>query len=221
MRIILLGGPGAGKGTQANYIAEKFKIPQISTGNMLRAAIAEGAPLGLQAQKIMDSGGLVPDEIILGLVQDRIIKKDCKNGFLFDGFPRTITQAESLKSQGTHIDFVVELYVDDEEIIKRLSGRRIHPASGRTYHIVFNPPKSEGRDDKTDDTLIQRKDDEESTVRERLNVYHRQTQPLIEYYSQWAKNDVLNAPKFVQINGIGIVTNIRDQIFDALALSKA
>ncbi|MEJ2115702.1 MAG: adenylate kinase [Gammaproteobacteria bacterium] len=173
MRIILLGGPGAGKGTQANFIAERFNIPQISTGNMLRAAIAEGAPLGLQAQNVMESGGLVPDNIILGLVRDRITKKDCQNGFLFDGFPRTITQAESLKAQETHIDFVIEIYVDDEEIIRRMSGRRIHPASGRTYHVVFNPPKSEGRDDETDDTLIQRKDD------------------------------------------------VRDQIFNALALSKA
>ncbi len=221
MRIILLGGPGAGKGTQANFIAEKFNIPQISTGNMLRAAIAEGAPLGLQAQKVMEAGGLVPDNIILGLVRDRITKKDCQNGFLFDGFPRTITQAESLKAQGTHIDFVIEIYVDDEEIIKRMSGRRIHPASGRTYHVVFNPPKSEGRDDETDDTLIQRKDDEENTVRERLNVYHLQTQPLIEYYSQWAESDDLDAPNFVQVNGKGNVTDIRDQIFNALALSKA
>ena len=221
MRIILLGGPGAGKGTQANFIAEKFNIPQISTGNMLRAAIADGAPLGLQAQKVMEAGGLVPDNIILGLVRDRITKKDCQNGFLFDGFPRTITQAESLKAQGTHIDFVIEIYVDDEEIIKRMSGRRIHPASGRTYHVVFNPPKSEGRDDETDDTLIQRKDDEENTVRERLNVYHLQTQPLIEYYSQWAESDDLDAPNFVQVNGKGNVTDIRDQIFNALALSKA
>ncbi|MEJ2115933.1 MAG: adenylate kinase [Gammaproteobacteria bacterium] len=221
MRIILLGGPGAGKGTQANYLAEKYNIPQISTGNMLRAAIAEGAPLGLQAQKVMESGGLVPDDIILGLVKDRITKKDCQSGFLFDGFPRTIAQAESLKSQETHIDFVIEIYVDDEELIKRMSGRRIHPASGRTDHVVFNPPKSEGRDDETDDTLIQRKDDEEDTVRERLNVYHLQTQPLIEYYSQWAESDELDAPKFVQVNGIGKVTDIRNQIFNALALSKA
>ena len=221
MRIILLGGPGAGKGTQADYIGEKYNIPQISTGNMLRAAIAEGAPLGQQAQKVMEAGGLVSDEIILSLVKERIAKDDCNNGYLFDGFPRTIAQAESLKAQGTKIDFVVEIYVDDDEIIKRMGGRRVHPASGRTYHVVFNPPKSEGRDDETDDTLIQRKDDEENTVRERLNVYHLQTQPLIEYYSKWAESGDLNAPTFVQVNGIGKVTDIRDQILDALAPSKA
>lgn len=219
MRIILLGGPGAGKGTQANYIGEKFYIPQISTGNMLRAAIAEGAPLGLQAKQVMDSGGLVSDEIILSLVKDRINQDDCKNGYLFDGFPRTITQAESLKAQGTKIDFVVEIYVDDDEIIKRMSGRRVHQASGRTYHVVFNPPKHENHDDETDDTLIQREDDKEDTVRQRLNVYHTQTQPLIEYYSQWADSGDEHAPKFIQVNGIGKVTEIRDQLFDALKLS--
>ena len=219
MRIILLGGPGAGKGTQANYIGEKFNIPQISTGNMLRAAIAEGAPLGLQAKQVMDSGGLVSDEIILSLVKDRINQDDCKNGYLFDGFPRTIAQAESLKAQGTKIDFVVEIYVDDDEIIKRMSGRRVHQASGRTYHVVFNPPKHENHDDETDDTLIQREDDKEDTVRQRLNVYHTQTQPLIEYYSQWADSGDEHAPKFIQVNGIGKVTEIRDQIFDALKLS--
>ena len=221
MRIILLGGPGAGKGTQASYIAENFNIPQISTGNMLRAAIAEGAPLGLQAQQVMESGGLVSDEIILGLVKDRITKEDCKNGYLFDGFPRTITQAENLRAQGTHIDFVVEIYVDDEEIIKRISGRRIHPASGRTYHVVFNPPKHENHDDETDDTLIQRKDDEEDTVRERLNVYHLQTQPLIEYYSEWAESGDPEAPTFVKVNGIGKVESIRDQIIESLSKSSA
>lgn len=220
MRIILLGGPGAGKGTQANYIGQKFNIPQISTGNMLRAAIAEGAPLGLQAKQVMDSGGLVSDEIILSLVKDRIIQDDCKNGYLFDGFPRTIAQAESLKAQGTNIDFVVEIYVDDDEIIKRMSGRRVHQASGRTYHVVFNPPKHENHDDETDDTLIQREDDKEDTVRQRLNVYHTQTQPLIEYYSQWADSGDEYAPKFIQVNGIGKVTDIRDQLFDALNLIK-
>jgi len=219
LRIILLGGPGAGKGTQANYIGEKFNIPQISTGNMLRAAIAEGAPLGLQAKQVMDSGGLVSDEIILSLVKDRINQDDCKNGYLFDGFPRTIAQAESLKAQGTKIDFVVEIYVDDDEIIKRMSGRRVHQASGRTYHVVFNPPKHENHDDETDDTLIQREDDKEDTVRQRLNVYHTQTQPLIEYYSQWADSGDEHAPKFIQVNGIGKVTEIRNQIFDALKLS--
>jgi adenylate kinase len=221
VRIILLGGPGAGKGTQADYIAEKFSIPQISTGNMLRAAISEGAPLGLQAQKVMEAGGLVSDDIILGLVKDRIAQDDCKNGFLFDGFPRTIAQAESLKIQNVNMDFVIEIHVNDDEIIKRMGGRRVHPASGRTYHVVFNPPKAEGRDDLTHDTLIQRKDDEENTVRERLNVYHLQTQPLIEYYSQWADSDDPNAPNFVKANGTGQVTDIRDQILDALEPSKA
>lgn len=219
MRIILLGGPGAGKGTQANYITEKFNIPQISTGNMLRAAIAAGAPLGLKAKQVMESGGLVSDEIILSLVKNRITQDDCKNGYLFDGFPRTITQAESLKEQGTDIDFVIEIYVDDDEIINRISGRRVHQASGRTYHVVFNPPKHENHDDETDDTLIQREDDKEDTVRQRLNVYHKQTQPLIEYYSQWADSGDEHAPKFIQVNGIGKVTEIRDQIFDALKLS--
>lgn len=219
MRIILLGGPGAGKGTQANYISEKFNIPQISTGNMLRAAIAAGAPLGLKAKQVMESGGLVSDEIILSLVKDRITQDDCKNGYLFDGFPRTIAQAESLKEQGTDIDVVIEIYVDDDEIIKRISGRRVHRASGRTYHVVFNPPKHENHDDVTDDTLIQREDDKEDTVRQRLNVYHTQTQPLIEYYSQWADSGDEHAPKFIQVNGIGKVTEIRDQIFDALKLS--
>lgn len=219
MRIILLGGPGAGKGTQAKYIAEKFNIPQISTGNMLRAAIAAGDPLGLKAKQVMESGGLVSDDIILSLVKDRITQDDCKNGYLFDGFPRTIAQAENLKEQGIDIDFVIEIYVDDDEIIKRISGRRVHQASGRTYHIVFNPPKHENHDDVTDDTLIQREDDKENTVRERLNVYHTQTQPLIEYYSQWADSDVEHAPKFIQVNGIGKVTEIRDQIFDALKLN--
>ena len=220
MRIILLGGPGAGKGTQANYIEEEFNTPQISTGNMLRAAIAEGFPLGLQAKQVMDSGGLVSDEIILSLVKDRVSKDDCKNGYLFDGFPRTIAQAESLKAQGTDIDFVIEIYVDDDEIIKRISGRRVHSASGRTYHVVFNPPKHENHDDETDDTLIQREDDKENTVRKRLKVYHTQTQPLIEYYSKWADSGDENAPKFIQVNGIGNATEIRDQIFDELKLSK-
>jgi adenylate kinase len=221
MRIILLGGPGAGKGTQANYIEEKFKTPQISTGNMLRAAIAEGAPLGLQAKQVMESGGLVSDEIILGLVNDRITKEDCKNGYLFDGFPRTIAQAEDLKAHSIDIDFVIKIYVDDDEIIKRMSGRRVHPASGRTYHVVFNPPKHENHDDETDDTLVQREDDKEDTVRKRLNVYHTQTQPLIEYYSKWADSGDEHAPKFIRVNGCGKVTEIRDQIFDALKLSMA
>ena len=217
MRIILLGGPGAGKGTQANYIKEKFNIPQISTGDMLRAAVKAGTPLGIQANEVMDAGGLVSDEIILGLVKDRIAEDDCTNGFLFDGFPRTIAQAESLKIQGVNIDYVIEIDVDDEEIIKRMSGRRVHLASGRTYHITFNPPRVEGKDDETGEDLIQREDDQEKTVRERLNVYHEQTEPLINYYSSWAASDETNAPKYVKINGIGSVDEIRDSIFGALS----
>jgi len=216
MRIILLGGPGAGKGTQANYIKEKFNIPQISTGDMLRAAVTEGTPLGLQAKQVMESGGLVSDEIILGLVKDRIAKDDCVNGFLFDGFPRTIAQAESLKAQGVEIDSVVEIDVDDEEIIKRMGGRRVHLASGRTYHVVFNPPKAEGKDDETGEELIQREDDKEATVRERLKVYHQQTEPLIDYYSKWAASSYAGVPKYVKVNGIGKVEEIREQIFSAL-----
>lgn len=217
MRIILLGGPGAGKGTQANYIKEKYNIPQISTGDMLRAAVKEGTPLGLQTKKVMEAGGLVSDEIILGLVKDRIAKDDCANGFLFDGFPRTLAQAESLKNQGVAIDSVVEIDVDDEEIIKRMSGRRVHLASGRTYHVIFNPPKVEDKDDETGEELIQRDDDQEETVRERLKVYHQQTEPLIEYYSNWAVSGDSMAPKYIKINGIGKVEEIRNQIITALA----
>jgi len=216
MRIILLGGPGAGKGTQAKLITEKFNIPQISTGYMLRRAIADGSPLGKEVQQVMATGGLVPDEIILSLVKDRIAQDDCKNGYLFDGFPRTIAQAESLKTQSIDIDFVVEIYVDDAEIIKRISGRRVHKASGRTYHIEFNPPKNANHDDETDDTLIQREDDKEETVRRRLNVYHTQTQPLIEYYSNWSNSEDADSPSFVQVNGIGKVEEIHEQIFSAI-----
>ncbi len=221
MRIILLGGPGAGKGTQAKHIAEKFSIPQISTGYMLRKAIADGSPLGLQVKQVMQSGGLVSDDIILQLVKERISQDDCKNGYLFDGFPRTIAQAESLKAQAINIDFVVEIYVDDAEIIKRISGRRVHQASGRTYHVLFNPPKHENHDDETDDTLIQREDDKEDTVRRRLNVYHTQTQPLIGFYSNWSDSSDAHAPKFIQVNGMGKVADIRDQILDTLATVKA
>ena len=217
MRIILLGGPGAGKGTQANYIKEEYNIPQISTGDMLRAAVKEGTPLGLRAKEVMEVGGLVSDEIILGLVKDRIAKDDCANGFLFDGFPRTLAQAESLKNQGIAIDSVVEIDVDDEEIIKRMSGRRVHLASGRTYHVIFNPPKVEDKDDETGEELIQRDDDQEKTVRERLKVYHQQTEPLIEYYSNWAASGDSMAPKYIKINGIGKVEDIRNQIITALA----
>jgi len=181
MRVILLGGPGAGKGTRAKFIEELFNIPQISTGDMLRAAVKAGTPLGLEAKKVMESGGLVSDEIILGLVKDRIAENDCANGYIFDGFPRTLAQAESLKAQGVDIDYVVEIYVSDEEVIRRMTGRRVHPASGRTYHIIFNPPKVEGKDDETGEDLIQRDDDQEETVKERLKVYHEQTEPLIKY----------------------------------------
>lgn len=216
MRIILLGGPGAGKGTQANYIKDKYNIPQISTGDMLRAAVKEGTELGLKAKQVMESGGLVSDEIILGLVKDRIAKDDCVNGFLFDGFPRTLTQAENLRTQGADIDYIVEIAVDDEEIIKRMSGRRVHLASGRTYHVTFNPPEMEGKDDETGEELIQRDDDKEETVRERLSVYHKQTEPLIGYYSNMAKSSDSKSPRYIRINGIGKVEEIRDQIFDAL-----
>ena len=216
MRVILLGGPGAGKGTQANYIKERYNIPQISTGDMLRAAVKAGTPLGVEAKKVMDAGGLVSDDIILGLVDERIKDPDCANGYLFDGFPRTLAQADALKDKGVKIDAVVEIDVDDNEIIKRMSGRRVHLASGRTYHVVFNPPKEEGKDDETGEPLIQRDDDQEATVRERLSVYHDQTEPLIEYYSKWAASGEANAPKYVKINGIGKVDEIRDAIFAGL-----
>ena len=216
MRIILLGGPGAGKGTQANYIKEKFRIPQISTGDMLRAAVKEGTPLGIEAKKVMDAGGLVSDDIILGLVKERIAQDDCANGFLFDGFPRTLAQAEALKTQGIPIDAVVEIDVDDEEIIKRMSGRRVHPASGRTYHLEFNPPREPGKDDKTGEPLVQRDDDKEYTVRQRLKVYHDQTEPLIGYYSAWAEQGGKDAPRYIRIPGVGKVEAIRDAVFAAL-----
>ncbi|AHE97145.1 adenylate kinase [Thioalkalivibrio paradoxus] len=216
MRLILLGAPGAGKGTQAQYITEKYNIPQISTGDMLRAAVKAGTPLGLEAKKVMDAGGLVSDDIILGLIKERLEQPDCANGFLFDGFPRTIPQAEALKEQGVNLDFVVEVDVADEEIIKRMSGRRVHPASGRTYHVVFNPPKVDGKDDVTGEDLIQRDDDNEETVRKRLDVYHSQTKPLIEFYSKWAESADAAAPKYVKIAGIGSVESIRDEIFKAL-----
>jgi len=213
MRVILLGSPGSGKGTQAKAIMEKFNIPQISTGDMLRAAVREGTPLGIEAKKVMDSGALVSDEIILGLIKERIAQDDCKNGFLFDGFPRTIAQAEGLAEMGVSIDHVVEIVVDDEEIVKRMSGRRVHPASGRTYHVIFNPPKVEGRDDVTGEPLIQRDDDKEETVRKRLNVYHEQTKPLVGYYKQKAEQ---GAVKFASIDGVGSVEAIRDKIFSLL-----
>ena len=214
MRVILLGGPGAGKGTQANLIKDHYNIPQISTGDMLRAAVKAGTPLGVEAKKVMDAGGLVSDDIILGLVKERTAQADCANGFLFDGFPRTLAQADALKAQGVKIDAVVEIDVDDDEIIKRMSGRRVHLASGRTYHVMFNPPKVAGKDDVTGEDLIQRDDDQEATVRARLKVYHDQTAPLIDYYSTWAAAG--DGPKYVKINGIGSVDSIRDAIFAAL-----
>ncbi len=217
MKLILLGGPGAGKGTQAGYITKKYNIPQISTGDMLRAAVKAGTPMGLQAKKVMDAGGLVTDEIILGLVKDRITEDDCANGFLFDGFPRTLPQADALKEQGVEIDGVVEIDVDDTEIIKRMSGRRVHLASGRTYHVVFNPPKVEGKDNETGEDLIQRDDDQKETVKKRLEVYHDQTEPLIDYYTNWANSSEANAPKYHKIAGIGGVEDIRDSIFNALS----
>ena len=216
MRAILLGGPGAGKGTQANYIKEKYNIPQISTGDMLRAAVKAGTPLGVEAKKVMDSGGLVSDEIILGLIDERLQEDDCRNGYLFDGFPRTLAQADALKDKGVQVDAVVEIDVDDGEIIKRMGGRRVHLASGRTYHVVFNPPKEEGKDDETGEPLIQRDDDQEDTVRERLSVYHDQTEPLIDYYSKWADAGGDGAPRYVKINGIGKVDEIRDAIYAGL-----
>lgn len=216
MKVILLGGPGAGKGTQAGFITEKYAIPQISTGDMLRAAVKAGTPLGVEAKKVMDAGGLVSDDIILGLVEERIAQPDCENGYLFDGFPRTLAQADALKEKGVAIDAVVEIDVDDAEIIKRMSGRRVHLESGRTYHVVFNPPKVEGKDDVTGEDLIQRADDQEDTVKARLGVYHDQTEPLIAYYSKWANSDDAAAPKYVKINGVGSVDSIRDSIFAGL-----
>ncbi len=216
MRLILLGGPGAGKGTQATFIKEKFGIPQISTGDMLRAHVKNGTALGVAAKKIMDSGALVSDEIIIGMVKERITEADCAKGFLFDGFPRTIPQADAMKAAGIKLDYVVEIAVDDAEIIERMSGRRSHLPSGRTYHIKFNPPKVAGKDDVTGEDLVQRDDDKEETVKKRLSVYHEQTKPLIGYYSGWAKSGEANAPKYVTIAGVGKMEEIRDKIFAAL-----
>lgn len=216
MRVILLGGPGAGKGTQANYIKERYGIPQISTGDMLRAAVKAGTPLGIEAKKVMDAGGLVSDDIIMGLIKERLQQPDCAQGYLFDGFPRTIPQADALREQGVGVDAVVEIDVPDEEIIRRMSGRRVHLASGRTYHVVFNPPKEEGKDDATGEPLIQRDDDKEETVKARLKVYHDQTEPLIDYYTRFADSGEQGAPKYIRVNGIGKVDEIRDQIFAAL-----
>ncbi len=216
MRLILLGGPGAGKGTQANYIKEKYQIPQISTGDMLRAAVKAGSELGKQAKGYMDSGGLVPDEVIIGLVKERIQEPDCEKGFLFDGFPRTIPQADAMKEAGVTIDAVVDIEVPDDEIIKRMSGRRAHLPSGRTYHIVFNPPKEEGKDDVTGEPLVQRDDDKEETVRKRLDVYHAQTEPLIDYYKNWESSGEAAAPNYIRIEGVGQVDEIKENIYNAL-----
>lgn len=217
MRLILLGAPGAGKGTQAAHITQKYGIPQISTGDMLRAAVKAGTRMGLEAKKFMDAGALVPDEVIIGLVKDRITQADCANGFLFDGFPRTIPQAEAMKQAGVPLDYVVEVDVEDAEIIRRLSGRRVHLGSGRTYHLVFNAPKAAGKDDVTGEDLIQRDDDREDTIRKRLEVYHSQTKPLVAYYSQWAVSGQPGAPRYRKVAGVGSMDDIRDAIFKALA----
>jgi adenylate kinase len=241
MRVILLGGPGAGKGTQAGFIKEHFSIPQISTGDMLRGHVKAGTELGKAAKKIMDEGGLVSDDIIMGMVKERITEDDCQNGYLFDGFPRTLAQADALKDAGVFVDAVVEIAVPDEEIIKRMSGRRVHLASGRTYHVVFNPPKEEGKDDATGEPLIQRDDDKEETVRARLKVYHDQTEPLIQrdddqeetvkarlkvyhdqtaplidYYSTWAEQGGEGAPRYIKVDGVGGVDQIREGIIGQL-----
>jgi adenylate kinase len=216
LRIILLGAPGAGKGTQATFIKQHFNIPQISTGDMLRAAVKAGTPLGLEAKSFMDSGGLVPDAVIIGMVNERIKETDCANGFLFDGFPRTIPQAEAMKNAGVTIDYVVEIDVPDSAIMERMTGRRSHPASGRTYHVKFNPPKIEGKDDITGEDLIQRADEAPDLVNKRLVEYHDQTEPLIEYYGSWTKRGVEGAPKHVKINGLGELETIKANIFKAL-----
>jgi adenylate kinase len=217
MRLILLGAPGAGKGTQAAFICKQFSIPQISTGDMLRAAVKAGTPLGVAAKKVMDAGQLVSDEIIIGLVKERIKEGDCANGFLFDGFPRTIAQADAMKDAGVKLDYVLEIDVPFEAIIERMSGRRSHPASGRTYHVKFNPPKVEGKDDVTGEPLVQREDDKAETVQKRLDVYSAQTRPLVEYYSAWAAKDAASAPKYRKIDGLGDVSDITARAMAALS----
>ena len=216
MRLILLGAPGAGKGTQATFICQKYGIPQISTGDMLRAAVKAGTPLGLQAKKVMDSGALVGDDIIIGLVKERLAQPDCAKGFLFDGFPRTLPQADALKAAGVKLDYVLEIDVPFEAIVERMSGRRSHTASGRTYHVKFNPPKAEGKDDVTGEPLIQRDDDKEETVKKRLEVYEAQTRPLVDYYSNWAKADPVNGPRYRKIDGLGTVDEITSRALQAL-----
>lgn len=216
VRLILLGGPGAGKGTQAAFITAKFGIPQISTGDMLRAAVRAGTPLGIAAKQIMDTGKLVSDDLIIELVKERISRADCQNGFLFDGFPRTIPQAKALQDAGVKLDYVVEIAVADAVIIERLSGRRVHLPSGRTYHVLFNRPKVAGKDDVTGDDLIQREDDQRETVKKRLKVYHLQTKPLVDYYAAWAASGDARAPKLISISGVGEMEEISDRIFAAL-----
>ena len=217
MRIILLGAPGAGKGTQAQFITEKYSIPQISTGDMLRAAVKAGTPLGIEAKKVMDAGELISDEIIIGLVKERVAESDCANGYLLDGFPRTIPQADAMKENNINVDYVVEIDVDDNEIVQRMAGRRMHMASGRTYHIQYNPPKVEGKDDQTGEDLVQRDDDKEETVKQRLGVYHEQTKPLIDYYSGWADSGEEKSPSYVKVAGVGSLEDIKNNIFKALA----
>lgn len=217
MRIILLGPPGAGKGTQAQFIKETYKIPQISTGEILRSEIKAGSTLGLKLKSIVDSGQLVPDDIIIQIVAEKIKSPECKNGFLFDGFPRTLPQAEALKLAGINIDYVLEIHVPDEDIIQRMSGRRVHLSSGRTYHTIFNPPKVSGKDDLTGEDLVQREDDKEETVKKRLEVYHTQTKPLVEYYSNWAANDKSKAAKYVRVSGLGDINVITSEILKKLS----
>ena len=217
MRLILLGPPGAGKGTQATFIKERFGIPQISTGDMLRAAVKAGTPLGLAAKKVMDAGQLVSDDIIIGLVKERLKDPDCQRGYLFDGFPRTIPQADSLKVAGVKVDVVLEISVPDTEIIERMDGRRVHIASGRTYHVKFNPPQQAGRDDATGEPLMQREDDKAEVVRKRLEVYHSQTSALVDYYSKWAATNDPDAPKCRKVDGRGKVEEIKQRVFDALS----
>jgi len=220
MRIILLGMPGAGKGTQARFLIEKFRIPQISTGDMLRAAIKSGNALGMQAKQYMDRGELVPDGIVIELVKQRVKGPDCANGFIIDGFPRTIPQAEALRNAGIDINYVLHIKVSDEEILRRMSGRRVHPASGRSYHVVFNPPRTPGKDDVTGETLVQRQDDQEETVRRRIATYHAQTKPLIDYYAKWDASGDPHAPRYTEVEGTGTVDVCRERLFAALSQKK-
>ena len=220
MRLVLLGCPGAGKGTQAAFIKEKFNIPQISTGDMLRAAIKAGTPLGLEAKKIMDAGQLVSDDIMIKLVKERLAEPDCVNGALLDGFPRTIPQAEALRDNQIYLDYIIEIRVEDEEVIQRLSGRRVHPASGRTYHVMYHPPKTADKDDETGEPLVQREDDSEATIRHRLSVYHQQTEPVVNYYIEAAKKSDPHAPAYICVDGTEPVLQVRDKIFAALEAAQ-